>query len=60
MVGFIDPVGTSFQSASADLSELTIRIISAKMRISFRTFFLSIAMASPITGQAVERFAGEL
>ena len=30
------------------------------MRISFRTFFLSIAMASPITGQAMERFAGEL
>jgi hypothetical protein len=45
MVGFIDPVGTSFQSASAERSELTIRIMRTKMRISRRTFFLSMAMA---------------
>jgi hypothetical protein len=57
MVGFIEPVGTSFQSARAERSELTIRIIRAKIRISFRIFFLSIAMASPITSQPVERFA---
>ena len=31
---FIDPVGTSFQSASAERSELTMRIISRKTRIS--------------------------
>src|SRR5437867_4492760 len=39
MVGFIDPVGTSFQSASADRSELTTSSMARKTRISLRTFF---------------------
>src|SRR5437867_782963 len=39
MVGFIEPVGTSFQSASADRSELTTSSMARKTRISLRTFF---------------------
>src|SRR5712692_3694938 len=40
MVGFIDPVGTSFQSASAERSELTTSSIARNTRISFRTLLL--------------------
>src|SRR5437870_5172293 len=42
MVGFIEPVGTSFQSASAERSELMTRIITRKTLISWRAFFAFI------------------
>src|SRR5438552_3298693 len=42
MVGFIEPVGTSFQSASAERSELLTSSIRMKTRISSMTFFLFI------------------
>jgi hypothetical protein len=44
MVGFIDPVGTSFQSASADRSELTTSSIARKIRISMRTLFFNMTL----------------
>src|SRR5436309_2191009 len=40
MVGFIEPVGTSFQSASAERSELTTSSIRTNTLISSKTFFL--------------------
>src|SRR2546428_2164507 len=45
MVGFMEPVGTSFQSASADRNELTTSSIARKTRISFRTFFFLLPNA---------------
>src|ERR1051325_166442 len=43
MVGFIEPVGTSFQSASAERSELITSSMARKTRISYQTFFLFIS-----------------
>src|SRR5262249_24682134 len=50
MVGFIEPVGTSFQSARAERSELITRSIARKTRISYQTFFLFISAAGDNSG----------
>src|SRR5688572_2637462 len=59
MVGFIEPVGTSFQSARADRRELTTRSIRRKILISLKIFFLFMPWAvTSGTFDRVERFDG--
>src|SRR6266550_2358511 len=54
IVGFIEPVGTSFQSARADRSELTTSSIRTKTLISSNSFFL--VMPFEPTTQLIQRF----
>jgi hypothetical protein len=57
MVGFIEPLGTSFQSASAERREVTMRIISARTRNSENTFdfVINVFGASPSDRTAMQK-----